>query len=156
MLHVRGGRNAINCAGASRRTVLKAGFLGLSGLSLSDLFRLEAAAAPKGSPGTRASDGRAVILIWLDGGPPQHETYDPKPEAPAEYRGAYGAVNTPVPGLRLSELLPLQAKLSDKMAFIRSVHHDNGDHFAAAHWMLTGRFGATGADQAQRDRKSVV
>jgi len=127
-----------------RRSFLQAGFLGLAGMTLADQLRAAAAAPAAGKKKT------ACILIWLDGGPPQHETYDPKPDAPAEYKGAYGAIETNVKGLRLCELMAVQAKHADKMAFIRSVHHDNGDHFAGAHMMLTGRWGATGADTTPR------
>ncbi len=143
MLTIGGGSASTNCAGATRRSVLQAGFLGLGALSLADLLRMRSAsAAPKKQT--------ACIVVWLDGGPPQHETYDPKPDAPAEYRGAYKAIETNVSGIRLSELMARQAKLADKMAFVRSVHHDNGDHFAGAHVMLTGRWGATGADTTPR------
>ena len=128
--------------GSSRRTILKAGTLGALGLSAADLFRLKA-------EGKAKPNDKSVILIWLDGGPSQFETYDPKPEAPSDYRGPWGDIKTNVPGIRLSEMLPEHAKHADKMAFIRSVHHDTGDHFAAAHWMLTGRFGSTSANKAQ-------
>jgi hypothetical protein len=143
MLHVQQGDAAPNCQGMTRRTALKAGFLGLMGLSLSDLFRLRA-------QGAASRKDTAVILLWLDGGPSQLETYDPKPEAPAEYRGPYGAIKTNVPGIHISETLPLHAKHADKMVFVRSVHHDNGDHFAGAHWMLTGRFGSNAASLPQK------
>src|SRR5437764_1384874 len=62
----------------------------------------------------------------------------------------WGAINTKVPGIRLSEMLPHHARWADKMAFIRSLHHDNGDHFAAGHWMLTGRFGSTAVNLPQK------
>lgn len=139
MLRVVSGGVIHNCAGMTRRAFLQVGTLGALGL-------LPAAGA-RGSVRPRA---RACILIWLDGGPPQHETYDPKPDAPAEIRGAYGAIETTVTGLRLSELLPLHARVAHRMAFLRSVYHDNGDHFAGAHVMLTGRWGATGADTTPR------
>lgn len=143
MLRLTGHDLSINCAGMPRRSFLQAGFLGAAGLTMADLLRMRSAqAAPKRET--------ACILIWLDGGPPQHETYDPKPEAPAEYRGAYKAIDTSLSGLRVCELLPEQAKIAHRMAFVRSVHHDNGDHFAGAHVMLTGRWGATGADTAPR------
>jgi Protein of unknown function (DUF1501) len=132
-----------NCRGISRRTALKAGFLGLSGLSLPDLLRLRA-------EGNAAKTDTAVILLWLDGGPSQLETYDPKPEAPSDYRGPWGAISTSVPGMFISESLPLHAPHADKMVFVRSVHHDNGDHFAGAHWMLTGRFGSNAASLPQK------
>jgi uncharacterized protein (DUF1501 family) len=127
----------------TRRSFLKAGYLGLAGLGLSDLLRAQASA------GTRApADDLSVILVWLDGGPPQHETYDPKPDAPAEFRGPLKAIDTRVPGMQVSELLPYHARLADKIALIRSMHHNNGDHFAAAHWMLTGYLGSNAADLA--------
>ncbi|MDX2037809.1 MAG: DUF1501 domain-containing protein [Isosphaeraceae bacterium] len=135
------GRTVENCAGTSRRALLRAGMLGLAGCSLADVLRLEAR-------GAASKSNRSVILVWLDGGPPQHETYDPKPDAPSEFRGPLGAIPTNVPGVALSELFPLQARLMDKMALLRSVHHDNGDHFAAAHWMLTGRLGSNASNLA--------
>jgi hypothetical protein len=87
-------------------------------------------------------------LIWLDGGPPQHETYDPKPEAPAEFRGPLHAISTTLPGVQVSELLPNHARLLDKVTIIRSLHHDNTDHYAAAHWMLTGYLGSNARSMA--------
>ncbi len=133
------GRPYRCCDGISRRGVLRAGFLGLAGLGLGDLLRARASAVAGPSPG----DDLSVILVWLDGGPPQHETYDPKPEAPSDFRGPLGAIDTAVPGIKVSELLPGHARMMDKMSIIRSLHHDNGDHFAAAHWMLTGHLGST-------------
>lgn len=143
MLELRHGTPYRNCAGISRRTALKAGFLGLAGLTQADLNVLRA-------EGSAARNGKSVILMWLDGGPSQLETYDPKPEAPAEYRGPWGAIPTNVPGMFVSESLPLHAKFADKMAFIRSVNHGTGDHFAGAHWMLTGKFGSTSVNLPQK------
>lgn len=130
----------------NRRSVLKVGTLGALGFSAADLFRLRANADAESKP---KPNDKSVILIWLDGGPSQFETYDPKPGAPSDYRGPWGDMKTNVPGIRISEMLPEHAKHADKMCFLRSVHHDNGDHFAAAHWMLTGRFGSTSANKAQ-------
>ena len=125
----------------SRRAVLKAGVLGLGGLGLPDLLRARAFSETK-------CDELSVILVWLDGGPPQHETYDPKPDAPAEFRGPLKAIPTKIPGLSVSELMPEHARLMDKMAIIRSMQHKDNDHFAAAHWMLTGYHGSTAVDMA--------
>jgi hypothetical protein len=144
MLELFGGPTR-TCDGVSRRALLKAGVLGLSGLALPDLLRLEARAK---AAGTSAGRDLSVILVWLDGGPPQHETYDPKPDAPADYRGPLKAMDTCVPGIRVSELLPEHARMMDKMALIRSMHHNNGDHFAAAHWMLTGYLGSNAVNLA--------
>lgn len=136
MLRIENGSPRANCQGMTRRTALKAGTLSVLGLSLSDLLRMQAS----GQAETRK---KSIILIWLDGGPSHFESYDPKPEAPAEYRGPFGAINTNVPGMRVSEILPRHARHAEKMVFLRSMHHDNGDHFAGGHWMLTGKFGST-------------
>ncbi len=69
-----------------------------------------------------------------------------KPEAPAEYRGIWNPIRTNVPGIEITELFPRQAKVADKFSIIRSLHHDNGDHFTGGHYMLTSRGGASGAD----------
>lgn len=133
------------CDGVTRRSFVKAGFLGLAGLGLPDLLRAQALARAQGQ---RAPSDLSIILIWLDGGPPQHETYDPKPAAPAEFRGPLKAIDTVVPGIQVAELLPQHARLMNKMSIIRSMHHNNGDHFAAAHWMLTGYLGSNAGDLA--------
>jgi hypothetical protein len=112
-------------------------------LTLGDVLRARALA---GSTGHAPPRDASVILIWLDGGPPQHETYDPKPEAPVEFRGPLKAIPTVLPSVQISELLPRHARLLDKMSIIRSMYHDNGDHFAAAHWMLTGYLGSNAGD----------
>ncbi len=122
---------------------MKAGFLGMAGLGLGDILRLQA-------QGAAAKNDKAVILIWLDGGPSQLETYDPKPDAPSEYRGPFGVLQTNVPGVFLSETLPNHTRHADKMVFVRSLHHGTGDHFAGAHWMLTGRFGSTSVNLPQK------
>ncbi|MFO0907956.1 MAG: DUF1501 domain-containing protein [Isosphaeraceae bacterium] len=144
------GRPSRTCAGVTRRTLLRAGVLGLGGLALPDLLRAEStSAASRSAAGPRPAQGdRSVILVWLDGGPPQHETYDPKPDAPVDYRGPLKPIDTAVPGIQISELLPQHARLMDRISLIRSIHHNNGDHFAAAHWMLTGYKGSNAADLA--------
>ena len=108
MLQVQQGRGLSNCQGMNRRTAIKSGFLGLSGLTLADMNRLRA-------EGTAQKNDKSVILIWLDGGCSQLESYDPKPESPSEYRGPWGAIPTNVPGIFLSETLPQHAKHADKM-----------------------------------------
>lgn len=90
----------------------------------------------------------SVILIWLDGGPSHHDTYDPKPNAPREYAGIWSPIQTNVPGIDITEMFPRQARIADRFALIRSVHHDSGDHFTGGHWMLTGRGGVSGAMNA--------
>src|SRR6476469_7244803 len=88
----------------SRRWFLQTGLAGVAGLSLPDLLRRRA----QGAAAARA-DCKAVILIWLSGGPSQLDTWDPKPDAPSEVRGPFGSIATKVPGVRISEHFPLQA-----------------------------------------------
>lgn len=143
MLSIRETVSHSNCAGVSRRNFLQIGALTASGVGLAELLRREAEATAAG----QSHRQKSVILYWLDGGPTHIETYDPKPDAPAEYRGPLGTVQTSVPGILLSELLEQQALVMDKVSVLRSVHHNNGDHFAAAHWMLTGYHGSNAASR---------
>ncbi len=136
-----------SAAAYTRRVALTAGLLGVTGLTLPDLFRAQAHAKAKG--GSAAND-KSVILIWLDGGPSQLETFDPKPDAPAEFRGPFGVCKTKTPGVFTSALMPQVAKRFEKVALVRSLHHDNGDHFAAGHWMTTGRFGSSAVNLPQK------
>jgi len=138
------------CDGLSRRRFLEIGSLGLFGLSLPGLLRQQAQAADASGRDHKYRSPRSVILIWQHGGPSQLDTFDMKPEAPAEVRGPYSSINSSLPGLDVCELLPYQAKIMDKCTVIRSFTHGNGDHWAAAHWMLTGRLGATGSDRPAR------
>lgn len=81
---------------------------------------------------------KACILLWLDGGPSHLEMFDPKPEAPAEIRGAYRAVESNVPGIRLGEWMPKTSRICDKLAIVRSVTSPLGEHGLANRYMLTG------------------
>src|SRR5262245_58185385 len=103
MFRIQGQDRSVTCDGVSRRSFLQAGFLGLAGLRRAALLCLQRQAAAAG----QASKKTAVILLWMDGGPSQLETFDPKPDAPAEVRGPYGAIPTRVPGIQLCETLPL-------------------------------------------------
>jgi hypothetical protein len=117
------GDRARYCDGMSRRSFLKAGSLGLGGLALSDLLRLKAQGAV--SPEGRA---KSVIMIVLGGGPSHVDTYDMKPNAPAEIRGEFRPIRTNVAGLELCELLPKQAKIADKFSIVRSATWVEPDH----------------------------
>src|ERR1700676_5269655 len=109
------------CAGPmTRRAALKFGAIGLGGLGLGDIFRLQAEAAAA-SDNARLDNERSVIFLWLPGGPPHMEMYDLKPDAPSEYRGEFRPIHTNVPGMDVGELLPLHAKIADKFNIIRSV-----------------------------------
>src|SRR5947209_13963072 len=133
MLEVRGPAYR-TCDGLSRRSFLKVGFLGLAGLTLADHLRLKAAAAASG----KTSKDTAVILLWLGGGPSHLDMYDLKPDAPTEFRGEFKEIATNVPGIKVGEHLPLEARHMDKMAVVRSVTHTNAGHGMGTHWMMTG------------------
>ena len=116
------------------------GVAGMAAAGLSQVLQAKDASAAAGITGKDT----AVILLWLDGGPGHMDMYDMKPEAPAEYRGIWSPIKTNVPGIEISELFPLQAKIADKFSIVRSLHHDTGDHFTGGHWMLTGRGAGVG------------
>ena len=107
----------------ARRSFLRAGALGCGGLALPSLLRAEAAA------GIRSSH-KAVINVHLDGGPPQMDLIDPKPDAPQEIRGEFKSLRTRIPGLHLTELLPRLAARADKYVFLRSLTGAMGNHDA--------------------------
>lgn len=129
------GERAAFCDGVVRRSFLKAGFLGLGGLSLPDVLRLRSASANE-----TAMDMKSVIFVELAGGPSQFETYDPKPDAPVEYRGEFGVVSTNVPGVLFSELMVEQAKIMDRLSIVRSVHHESNSHDPSSHLSQTGYY----------------
>jgi hypothetical protein len=142
MLRVDAGACPHEFSGLSRRSFVQLGMAGLASLGLPGLMRLKEASANGGNP----SKDTRVILIWLDGGPSHMDLYDMKPNAPAEYRGIWRPIKTNVAGMEITELFPKQAKVADKFSIVRSIWHNDGDHFGGAHRMLTGRPGATGAD----------
>ncbi|QDT27944.1 hypothetical protein Enr10x_32810 [Gimesia panareensis] len=107
----------------SRRDFLKLGTLGLTGLTLADLLRVEAQAGIQQSP-------KAIINVHLDGGPPHMDTIDLKPEAPVEIRGEFQPIATSVPGIQVCELLPRMAAQADQFAFVRSLVGSAGAHDA--------------------------
>ncbi|MSQ97561.1 MAG: DUF1501 domain-containing protein [Gemmataceae bacterium] len=123
MLTVWGANGSRNCDGISRRAFLQVGALG-AGLTLADLLRLRAAGLPDNSPPKH----KAVILIWMAGGPPHIDMYDMKPDAPVEIRGDYRSIPTNVPGIRLCEDMPLQARIADKLAIVRGLQMANNHH----------------------------
>jgi hypothetical protein len=142
------GESSRFCDGVSRRAFLRAGFLGVAGLGLADYLALKARGASAIGPG--GGKAKAVILIWMHGGPSHFETYDPKPGAPAEYRGPWQAIPSRVPGIQLGEKLPLHAEIMDRVAVLRGFTHTDGDHWSAANWMLTGYKGPNGANRAAK------
>ena len=154
MLTIR-GRSGSFCDGISRRKFIEVGGLSVFGLTLADLLRSEANAASTETAGGPSTSyhrkKRSVILVWQHGGPSQLDTFDMKPAAPAEYRGPYSSIRSSLDGYPISELLPYHAKILDKTTIFRAFTHRNGDHWAAAHWMLTGYLGATGSDRPARN-----
>ena len=144
MLTIKGSSDARLCNGVNRRKFIQIGSLSFFGLTLPDLLRAEASQ-------TRKTSKRSVILIWQHGGPSQLDTFDMKPNVVEEVRGPYRPISTTLPGLQICELMPHHAKIMDKCTVIRSFTHGNGDHWAAAHWMLTGYLGATGGDRVPRN-----
>jgi hypothetical protein len=122
-----------NCAGKSRRDFLKIGALAGMGLALPDMIRMREAAAAQGK--TPAN----VIFLFLDGGPSHLETFDMKPDAPAEIRGDFKPMETNVSGIRICELLPKTAKVMNLFTILRSVSHNDSNHSAGNHFMTTGQ-----------------
>jgi hypothetical protein len=122
-----------SCDGVTRRELLRVGSLAGLGLSLQGVLRLEARAA-----GTAASGGASCILLWLQGGISHIDSFDPKPQAPAEVRGEFGVISTNVPGITLCDQLPALARHQDKYSILRSLNPKNGSHGVADAYMMSG------------------
>ncbi len=156
MLELGEGR-VRTCEGVSRRRMLTLGGVGTLGLTLADAFAPAAQASPKPAPGNRAD--RSCIFIFLNGGPSQYETFDPKPEQPAEIRGPYGAIETSVSGIRISELLPNLSQEMHRFTVIRTLTHSFDIH--SARHVMTGSttgdttFGAVFTYLQARDAEMV-
>lgn len=127
--------NSVNshCNG-SRRELLRTGLGAFASLSLPTLMRLRAE-APAVITGTEST---AIIVVWLRGGASHLETYDPKPDAPSEYRGPFGPIATKTSGLRLGELLPKHASVAHRFSILRSMAHTGGGHPAGSLQLLAG------------------
>ena len=123
------GPTSRRCDGISRRSCLQIGGLALGGLALPDILRAQAANGASNS-------AKAVIMVLLPGGPTHLDTFDLKPDAPAEVRGEFRPINTNVPGLEICELLPKLAAIADKYTIIRSLVGFRDDH--NTHWCSTG------------------
>jgi len=120
------------CRGTvSRRDVLQVGGLSLAGLTLADVLRLRANAE------TNSARGKSVVMIWMRGGPSHIDSFDMKPNAPAEVRGEFQPIPTNVPGIHICEHTPLLADMMDKLAIVRGIKsNDLGDH--TPHYIITG------------------
>ncbi len=125
----RHGCNHADHPQIGRRELLQVGGMSLFGVGLADLLRLETHAAPA----QRSGRAKSVIFIFQSGGPSQHETWDPKPDAPEEIRGEYGTTATRVGGARFCEYLPRLAERADKFSIVRTMHHIAGREFRNEH-----------------------
>ncbi len=131
-LQLQGGIR--HCDGLTRREILRAGAIGLGGLTLPGLFQLQRADASS----SRRARAKSVILLFLSGGPSQLDTFDLKPDAPVEIRGTFRPIETNVSGIRICEHLPRLARLADKYALVRSMTHHDANHPAASYMMMVG------------------
>jgi hypothetical protein len=129
------------CDGFTRREWLRVGGLGLFGLSMPELLRSGQTAAGKTprSDGPGAGKAKACIVLFLMGGPTQHSTWDPKPEAPAEIRGEFKPIASATPGLMVSELMPQTARLTDKVCVLRAMASNDNAHSSSGYYMMTGQ-----------------
>jgi hypothetical protein len=129
------------CDGLTRREMMRVGGLGLFGLSLPELLRGQNHAIAKTAPTSTSGRGKAkaCIVLFLMGGPPQHSTWDPKPDAPAEIRGQFKPIATAVPGITISELMPNTARLTDKICVLRAMASNDNAHSSSGYYMMTGQ-----------------
>src|SRR5262245_42172973 len=130
MLDIFLGRADRRCDGLSRRDFLRVGAIG--GLSLAGL------AGASEAPKKHKDRARSVILVYLGGGLSHHDSFDPKPDAPAEIRGNYKPIATSVTGLHITEMLPKMAKVMNRLALVRSGAHNNDHHETATNWVMSG------------------
>ena len=148
MLDFLGRGVATTCNGATRRDFLKVGALGAIGFSLADYFAAKAAGNV-----AAAHDDRSAIMIFNLGAPSQLDTFDMKPDAPAEIRGPFKPISTASPDIQISEIFPLHAKIADKFSLVRSCHHGGAAvHDAGWQVMQTGRVFHGRREHAARGR----
>lgn len=126
------------CDGLRRREALRIGGLSALGLSLAGMNQAKARSVVEVDQSPGFGRAKSVIMIWLLGGPPQHETWDPKPNAPREVQGEFGCIDSVVPGIRVGELMPKLAMHTDKLSILRSVVTNDQAHSSSGYQMLTG------------------
>lgn len=134
MLSFLGNKLSHSCDGSTRRDFLKIGTLGLSSIGLADLLKSRAHANTNG----KSTKSMSVVWLWLGGWATHVETFDPKLNAPAEYRSITGEARTNVSGISIGGTLPRLAKVADRMIFVRSFTHNNAGHAGGTHWVMTG------------------
>ena len=125
--------------GINRRELLQVGYSGAMGLGLMGLPTMPALARPADGAVPSSKSAKSMILIFLTGAPSHIDTFDPKPDAPAEIRGQFSPIQTAVPGLVVTELLPQLAARADKYAVVRTLAHKDNNHLVATHHVLTGQ-----------------
>ena len=130
------GVAAFSHGATSRREWLRVGGIGCLGLSLANLFE---SAAQGGNRSSRFGRAKSCLIVFLSGGPPQHETFDPKPEASTDIRGEFHPIGTSVPGTHFCELLPLIARQAHELAIVRSMTSGTNSHSASGFAMFTGQ-----------------
>lgn len=138
----RNQRSLSLCNRVARRDAMKVGVMGATGLTLPSLLRARSAARERG----QSTRDTSIVWLWMQGGAPHIETFDPKMDAPSNYRSMIGAVDTRLPGVQFGGLYPGLANMADQMAIVRSFQHTNPDHLGASHYVLTAAdapFGVT-------------
>jgi hypothetical protein len=138
MLRIR-AQGARLCDGLNRRDMLYIGGLGAVGLSLQHLLRGSSLAAPTTPRMASAGKAKSCIILFLMGGPPQHSTWDPKPDAPSDVRGDFNPTATNVPGVQFCELMPKLATMADKLCVLRAVSTGDNAHSSSGYYVLTGQ-----------------
>jgi hypothetical protein len=132
-----GTRHQPRAIGINRREMLQVGYSGLLGVGLGSLSRSPTAAKEAQRPASKPSS-KSVILVFLTGAPSHHDTFDMKPDAPAEIRGEFATIKTSVPGLHVCEHLPRLAERADRYAIVRTLAHGDNNHLMSTHMLLTG------------------
>ncbi|HEV3436422.1 MAG TPA: DUF1501 domain-containing protein, partial [Gemmata sp.] len=123
----------------NRRELLRAGGLSLGGITLPMLLaKPTVAASPVGPKPKSFGKAKNCIILYLSGAPSQLDTFDPKPDAPDDIRGPFTTIQTSLPGVRFSELLPHAATWMHKSALVRTMWHEHNDHGRGSYWMFTG------------------
>ncbi|MFN0197515.1 MAG: DUF1501 domain-containing protein [Planctomycetaceae bacterium] len=129
-------RASTSCSGFSRRDLLQIGGLSAFGLAMPHRLSGQEAGGDSANPVNRRA--KSCIVLWMTGGPPQHEPWDPKPDSPAEIRGPFGTIVSNVAGTFVGELMPRTAQMLDRICVLRGVHTDNPSHPGSSYEMLTG------------------
>ncbi|HAL14695.1 MAG TPA: hypothetical protein DCP67_12850, partial [Planctomycetaceae bacterium] len=124
----------------ARRNMLRLSIAGASSFSIANVLR-----GRENALSSKANTETSVVWLWLQGGAPHIETFDPKMTAPSNYRSMVGAQSTAIPGVEFGGQIPKMAAIADKLSVVRSFQHTNGDHLGASHYVLTATDAPGGA-----------